>query len=181
MPTVQRQLRMSPQTQPKCLWRANPTMVISPQGRRMPLEEAVNLVSYLSGPEKGSSPCTVPMYSVQQIWTERFYAACFIYLFCTERLSVRRLSAHRCLFQAQCFHRGNTQSIQSQAKIPVSKSVSRHPKSEAKLICEGCVNDALVAVLTRGKICRACYEDQQSSQYGFSNHNTVQHGLHPGR
>lgn len=31
-------------------------MVISPNGRRMPLEEAVTLVSYLSGNDKGTSP-----------------------------------------------------------------------------------------------------------------------------
>jgi hypothetical protein len=29
-------------------------MVISPHGRRMPLEEAVTLVSYLSGSERGA-------------------------------------------------------------------------------------------------------------------------------
>lgn len=46
--------RASPQGS-KSLWKSNPTMVISPQGRRMPLEEAINLVSYLSAPEKGQS------------------------------------------------------------------------------------------------------------------------------
>jgi len=35
-------------------WKANPTMVISPNGRRMPLEEAVTLVSYLAGSERGT-------------------------------------------------------------------------------------------------------------------------------
>ena len=58
-PSVPKQpSKLSPQAQPKSLWKNGPTMVISPNGRRMPLEEAVTLVSYLSGPEAGTTQQT---------------------------------------------------------------------------------------------------------------------------
>lgn len=62
-PALRQPLKASPQL-PKALWRGMPTMVISPQGRTMPLEEAINLVSFLSATDKGGPACLFQLYIV---------------------------------------------------------------------------------------------------------------------